>query len=206
MPKGPKGQKRPADVIGNAVTVSDSKLIVSYLIGGRDAEYANEFMRDVASRLATRCQLKSDGHVPYLTAVEEAFGDDIDFVMLVKLYGETSEKGPERTYSPSVCIGSRKTKITGNPDLSHVSTSYVEKHNQSMRQHMKRFTRLTAAHSKKLANHIHMVALYTVCYNYVRINSAVKMPPAMAADLSKTVWDVADIVRLVDEFEAQEAA
>ena len=181
---------------------SDSKLIVSYLIGGRDAEYANEFMRDVASRLATRCQLTSDGHVPYLTAVEEAFGDDIDFAMLVKLYGETSEKGPERTYSPSVCIGSRKTKVTGNPDLSHVSTSYVEKHNQSMRQHMKRFTRLTAAHSKKLANHIHMVALYTVWYNYVRINSAVKMAPAMAAGLSKTLWDVADIVRIVDEFEA----
>ncbi|MDE2164704.1 MAG: DDE-type integrase/transposase/recombinase [Alphaproteobacteria bacterium] len=185
---------------------SDTKLIISYLIGGRDAAYANEFMKDVASRLSMRCQLTTDGHSAYLEAVDDAFGIGVDFAQLVKLYGDAPEANPERKYSPSVCVGAKKHRVVGNPDLAHVSTSHVEKHNQSMRQHMKRFARLTAAHSKKVANHIHMVALYTTWYNYARINSAVKMSPAMAAGLSKTLWDVADIVRLVDAFETQKAA
>jgi len=184
----------------------DSKLIVSYLIGGRDAAYANEFMLDVAARVANRIQLTTDGHNAYLEAVDGAFGLDVDYAQLIKSYGETPDTGPERKYSPGVCTGTKKRAVMGNPDAGYVSTSFVEKHNQSMRQHMRRFTRLTAAHSKKLANHIHMVALYTVWYNYARINSAVKMAPAMAAGLSKTLWDMADIVRLVDEFEAQKAA
>lgn len=181
---------------------ADSKLIISYLVGGRDAEWAGEFMQDVADRVANRIQLTTDGHKPYLGAVEDAFGADIDYAMLVKIYGETNAKGPERKYSPGECCGTLRQRVEGNPDRRHVSTSYVEKHNQSMRQHMRRFTRLTAAHSKKLANHCHMVALYTVWYNFARINSAVKVSPAMAAGLSQTLWDVADIVKLVDAYEA----
>jgi hypothetical protein len=124
--------------------------------------------------------------------------------MLVKLYSETPDtKGPERKYSPGVCTGAKKRKIEGSPDRRHVSTSYVEKHNQSMRQHMKRFARLTAAHSKKVENHIHMVSLYTVWYNFARINSAVRVAPAMAAGVSDTLWDVADIVRLVEAHEGK---
>jgi IS1 family transposase len=180
---------------------SDSKLIISYLIGGRDSQYAMEFMDDLRSRLANRVQLTTDGHRAYLEAVEGAFGTDVDYAQLVKLYGDSPDQGPERKYSPSVCNGTRKHKIEGNPDRRYVSTSHVEKHNQSMRQHMKRFARLTAAHSKKLANHIHMVALYTVWYNYVRINSAVRMAPAMAAGISERLWEMDDLVRLVESHE-----
>ncbi len=184
---------------------ADSKLIISYLVGGRDAEWAGEFMQDVADRLTNRVQLTTDGHKPYLGAVEDAFGCDIDYAMLVKIYGEAGVTGPERKYSPGVCTGAVKRQIEGKPNARHVSTSYVEKHNQSMRQHMRRFTRLTAAHSKKLVNHIHMVALYTVWYNYARINSAVRMAPAMAAGISDRLWDVADIVKLIEAMENQES-
>lgn len=184
---------------------ADSKLIISYLVGGRDAEWAGEFMQDVADRLVNRVQLTTDGHKPYLGAVEDAFGADIDYAMLVKIYGEAGVTGPERKYSPGVCSGAIKRQIEGKPDARYVSTSYVEKHNQSMRQHMRRFTRLTAAHSKKLVNHIHMVALYTVWYNFARINSAVRMAPAMAAGISDRLWDVADIVKLIETMENKES-
>ncbi len=179
-----------------------SKLIISYFVGSREAECAYEFIQDAASRLANRVQLTTDGHKAYLNAVEEAFGADIDYAMLIKLYGDSADqKGPERKYSPGECTGAIKRKIEGNPDARFVSTSHVEKHNQSMRQHMRRFTRLTAAHSKKLENHIHMVELYTVWYNFVRINSAVKIAPAMAAGLSSTLWEMDDLVRLVEAYE-----
>lgn len=181
---------------------SDSKLIISYLIGSREAECAYEFIQDVAARLANRVQLTTDGHKAYLNAVEEAFGADIDYAMLVKLYSETpDQKGPERKYSPGTCTGAVARKIEGKPDAQYVSTSHVEKHNQSMRQHMKRFARLTAAHSKKFANHCHMVALYTVWYNFARINSAVRMAPAMAAGISDRLWEMDDMVRLVETYE-----
>jgi hypothetical protein len=161
-------------------------------------------MHDVAARLANRVQLTTDGHRPYLETVEDAFGADVDYAMLVKLYSETPDQGgAERKYSPGVCTGARKTPITGSPDRAMVSTSHVEKHNQSMRQHMKRFVRLTAAHSKKLENHVAMVALYTVWYNFARINSAVRVAPAMAAGISERLLDVADIVRLVETYEAK---
>jgi IS1 family transposase len=175
---------------------SDSKMIVSYLIGGRDSEYAMAFMDDLRSRLANRVQLTTDGHKAYLNAVEEAFGADIDYGMLVKIYGE----GPktEARYSPAICTGARKETITGNPDEKHLSTSHVERSNLSMRMHMRRFTRLTNGHSKKFENHCHMVALYTVWYNYARINSAVKMAPAMAAGVSSRLWEMSDIVALID--------
>ena len=175
---------------------SDSKMIVSYLVGGRDGEYAMAFMDDLRGRLANRVQLTTDGHKAYLNAVEEAFGDDIDYGMLVKLYGE----GPrtEARYSPAECIGARKEAITGKPDKKHVATSHVERSNLSMRMHIRRYTRLTNGHSKKFENHCHMVSLYTVWYNYARINSAVKMAPAMAAGISSKLWEMSDIVALID--------
>lgn len=178
----------------------DSKLIVSYLIGGRDSEYAMAFMDDLRGRLANRVQLTTDGHRAYLRAVEEAFGDDVDYAQLVKLYGE----GPktEARYSPAECIGIRKDRVSGNPDRDMVSTSHVERSNLSMRMHMRRYTRLTNARSKKFENHCHMVSLYTVWYNWVRINSAVKMAPAMAAGISQRLWSMADIVALIDAAEA----
>ena len=181
---------------------ADSKLIVSYLIGGRDADAASDFMMDVADRLATRVQLTTDGHAAYLTAVAGAFGLDVDYAQLVKHYGESGNvAGPERKYSPGICTGISKRRVNGAPIRALVSTSYVEKHNQTMRQHMKRFTRLTAAHSKKLINHVHMVSLYTVWYNFARINSSVRMSPAMAARLEDRLWDISDIVHLIENGE-----
>jgi len=183
---------------------ADSKLIVSYLIGGRDAEAARDFMSDVADRLATRVQLTTDGHGVYLNAVAGAFGLDVDYAMLIKNYGPTADLiGPERKYSPGICTGATKKRIVGRPIKALVSTSYVEKHNQTMRQHMKRFARLTAAHSKKLINHVHMVALYTTWYNFARINSSVRMSPAMAANISDRLWDIGEIVNLIEAREAE---
>jgi IS1 family transposase len=177
---------------------SDSKLIVSYLVGGRDAEYANVFMDDVASRLANRVQLTTDGHKAYLDAIDGAFsGAGVDYAALVKIYGSAPEG--EKRYSPAECIGCKKERVRGNPDPAHVSTSHVERSNLSFRMHMRRFTRLTNAYSKKFANHCHMIALYTVWYNFARINGAVKMAPAMAAGISDQLWSMADIVILIDD-------
>src|SRR5579864_6505513 len=167
VPKGPRGEKRPADVMGNAID-ADNKLLISYTVGGRDVEYALMLMDDLRGRLANRVQLTTDGHRAYLQAVEEAFGAEIDYGMLVKLYGaETGDQGHERKYSPSECLGARKDTITGNPDPKHISTSYTERANLTMRMSMRRFTRLTNAFSKKLTNHAHMVALYALWYNFV---------------------------------------
>jgi len=177
----------------------DSKLIVSYLVGGRDSEYAMAFMDDLRTRLAMRVQLTTDGHKAYLQAGEGAFGDDVDYSMLVKLYGEAPKT--EARCSPAVCIGARKDRITGNPDPDHASTSHVERSNLSMRMHMRRFTRLTNAHSKKFENHCHMVALYTVWYNFVLTNSAVRMPPAMAAGIAASPMSMEDVVGLIEAAE-----
>ena len=179
---------------------TESKLIVSYLSGGRDSDYAMALMDDLRQRLANRVQLTTDGHRACLQAVEEAFGDDIDYAMLVKLYGATTD--PEHRHSPAECIGTRKTKITGNPDRDHVSTSYVERQNLTMRMSMRRFTRLTNAHSKKLENHHHAQALYFMFYNFARINSAVKMSPAMAAGIETRLWEMEDIAKLIPETQA----
>jgi IS1 family transposase len=174
-----------------------SKLIVSYLSGGRDSEYAMALMDDLRSRLATRVQLTTDGHKAYLQAVEGAFGTDIDYAMLVKLYGDAPESMKGR-YSPADCIGTRKTKITGNPDRDHVSTSYVERSNLTMRMSMRRFTRLTNAHSKKLENHDHAQALYFMFYNFARMNQAVRMSPAMAAGIETRLWEMSDIAAMIE--------
>ena len=176
---------------------SDSKLIVSWLVGGRDGEYAIEFMDDLRSRLANRVQLTTDGHKAYLEAVEGAFGGDVDYAQLIKLYGDAPQK--EARYSPPECVGTRKRRVEGKPDRRHVSTSHVERHNLSMRMHMRRFTRLTNAFSKKFENHMHMVALYTLWYNFIRIHKSLRVTPAMEAGLSKTVWDMEDLVRIMDE-------
>lgn len=177
---------------------ADSKLIISWTVGGRDSGYAMAFMDDLRSRLANRVQLTTDGHRAYLEAVEGAFGSDVDYAMLVKLYGE-SVKG-EKRYSTAECIGARKTRIEGNPDLAHVSTSYTERHNLTMRM-MRRFTRLTNAFSKKIENHCHSLALYFVWYNWVRIHKAHHTTPAMAAGLTDKLMDMGDIVRLMDDAE-----
>jgi len=177
---------------------ADSKLILSYLVGGRDSDYAIAFMDDLRSSLANRVQLTSDGHRAYLEAVEGAFGGDIDYAMLVKMYGV----GPDSTkgrYSPAECIGTRKRQIEGDPDPKHVSTSYAERQNLTMRMHMRRFTRLTNAFSKKYENHAHMVALYTVWYNFVKQHKSLKgISPAMAAGVTDTLWDMKDVAALVD--------
>ena len=179
---------------------SDSKLIVSWLVGGRDSEYSIAFMEDLRSRLANRVQLTTDGHKAYLEAVEDAFGCDVDYAQLVKLYGEpTGQMGHERKYSPSECNGTRKRRVEGNPDPASVSTSYAERQNLTMRMQMRRFTRLTNAFSKKFENHMHMVALYTVWYNFIRIHKSLRVTPAMEAGLSETVWDMEDLVRIMDD-------
>lgn len=175
---------------------ADSKLIVSYLVGGRDAEYANEFMQDVAARLATRVQLTTDGHGAYLDAVEGAFGIDVDFATLIKQYGQAPE-GTKR-YSPPVCVGTRKENWQGKPDPKHVSTSYVERQNLTMRMSMRRFTRLTNAFSKKIDNHIHMLSLYFVHYNFCRIHKSLKVTPAMAAGIDAELHDMEWVVGLID--------
>jgi IS1 family transposase len=180
---------------------SDSKLIISWLVGGRDGEYALAFMDDVKDRLANRVQLTTDGHKAYLNAVEEAFGADIDYAMLVKQYGEPEGKAvpQERRYSPAVCTGAKKTRIEGSPDMAHVSTSHVERANLTMRMHMRRFTRLTNGFSKKFENHVHMVALYTVWYNFIKMHKTLRMTPAMAAGVTDKLWSMDDLVAMMDE-------
>ena len=183
---------------------ADSKLIVSYLVGGRDAEYAMWFMDDLRERLANRVQLTSDGHKAYLEAVEGAFGAGVDYAQLVKIYGQpVGESKVERRYSPGECCGTRKFRVEGNPDINHVSTSYVERQNLTMRMHMRRFTRLTNGFSKKIENHAAAVALHMMYYNYVRIHKTLRVTPAMAAGLTDRLWDIDDIVTLVEARDAE---
>ncbi len=173
-----------------------SKLIVSWEVGDRSGETAMEFMDDLRKRLANRVQLTTDGHKAYLEAVEGAFGGDVGYAMLVKLYGEAPEA--EKRYSPATCIGARKRRIEGRPDPKAISTSYVERHNLTMRMGMRWFTRLTNAFSKKIENHIHSLSLYFVLYNFCRVHKSLRMSPAMAAGVSDTLRDVEWIVGLIN--------
>lgn len=175
---------------------ADTKLIVSWFLGARDAITAWWFMRDLTSRLITRVQLTTDGHAAYLGAVEDAFADLIDYAQLVKIYGAPRD-GAVR-YSPAQMLSTRQEVIRGNPDPKHISTSYVERQNLSMRMGMRRFTRLTNGFSKKAENHAHAVALYFMHYNFARIHGTLRVTPAMAAGLSDHVWSLSEIVGLLD--------
>lgn len=181
---------------------ADSKLIVSYFVGGRDSDCAILFMDDLCSRLANRVQLTSDGHKAYLEAVEGAFGGDIDYAMLIKMYGPSTESAKGR-YSPADCTGAKKTRIEGSPDMAHVSTSFAERQNKTMRMHMRRFTRLTDGFSKKVENHAYAVALHMMYYNFVRIHTTLRQTPAMAAGVSSRLWEIGDIVKLVENAEVK---
>lgn len=185
---------------------ADTKLVPSWLLGKRDAGYAFEFISDLAGRLSNRVQLTSDGLKAYLSAVEDTFGADIDYAMLIKLYGDTSDgKGNEKKYSPGECCGTMMQKITGNPDENHVSTSYVERQNLSCRMMMRRYTRLTNAFSKKLENHSAAVALNYFAYNFLRIHSTLRCTPAMAANVTKKLWEVSDLVKAWEADEAKKS-
>ena len=178
---------------------TDSKMILSYEIGDRSGATAIEFMDDLRGRLANRVQLTTDGHKTYLEAVEGVFGGDVDYAELVKLYGEPKgQKSHERKYSPSECSGTLKRRVEGNPDARDVSTSYVERQILTMRMGIRRFTRLTNGFSKKLENHLLMLSLYFVHYNFVRIHKTLKCTPAMAAGVSDTLRNMEWIVSLID--------
>jgi IS1 family transposase len=180
---------------------ADSKLIVSWLVGARDGDYALAFIDDLRQRLANRVQLTSDGLKAYLEAVEESFGDDVDYAMLVKLYGSGGDGPPnsaQRKYSPGKCTGTREVAVTGNPDPAHVSTSYAERHNLTMRMAMRRFTRLTNAFSKKLKSHCDALALYFVWYNFCRVHKTLRVSPAMAAGVADRLWSMEDVAALVE--------
>jgi len=177
---------------------ADTKLVPCWLVGPRSPQVAKEFVADLASRLANKVQLTTDGHKPYLEAVEAAFGGEIDYARLVKLYGSPSSKKDETRYSPAECIGARKEIVTGNPDKAHVSTSYIERQNLTMRMNMRRFTRLTNAFSRKVENHAHAIALHYMVYNFVRIHKSLRCSPAMAAGVTSKLWEIADVVALLD--------
>ena len=175
---------------------ADTKLIVSYFVGDRSGESAIELMDDLRDRVANRVQITTDGHRAYVEAVEGAFGGDVDYAQLVKLYGPTIS-APGR-YSPAECTGIKKIRREGNPDIAHVSTSFVERQNLTMRMSMRRFTRLTNGFSKKLENHVHALALYFAFYNFVRIHKTLRMSPAMAAGITERLWSLDDIVAKID--------
>ena len=174
---------------------ADNKMIISYMVGQRDAECASIFMDDLKTRLASKVQLTTDGNTAYLDAVAGAFGEQIDYAMLVKLYGEAQEES--RRYSVSKCMGTVKKSINGTPNPKTVSTSFVERQNLNMRMGMRRFTRLTNAFSKKLENHYHALALYFMFYNFVRIHKTLRVSPAMAAGLTNQLWEMKDIDALI---------
>jgi IS1 family transposase len=175
---------------------ADSKLVPSWLVGSRDAGAAYEFMQDVASRVRHRVQLTTDAHRPYLSAVEDAFGADIDYAVLQKIYGTDPEN--ETRYSPAKCLGTKCETIQGTPDAKHISTSYVERQNLTMRMHMRRFTRLTNAFSKKAENHAHAVAIHFMWYNFVKIHGSLRMTPALAAGVTDRLWEAEDIIKLLE--------
>jgi hypothetical protein len=176
---------------------AQSKLCISYLVGGRDGGYAHEFMNDVAGRLANRVQLTTDGHAAYLDAVEDAFGGSmgVDYAQLVKIYG--AERTGEARYSPPAIIGTQERHVCGMADSRHISTSHVERQNLTMRMQMRRFTRLTNAFSKKVENHAHNVALHFMHYNFCRIHQTLRVTPAMQAGLTDHVWELDELVALL---------
>ncbi len=197
VPDEKKGQFGYGDIWTWVAIDADTKLVPSWLVGNRDAETANIFMEDLASRLANRVQLTSDGLRAYIDAVDGAFGIEIDYAMLVKMYGENPETKMQKRYSPAQFIASKKEAMTGNPERKYISTSYAERQNLTMRMSMRRFTRLTNGFSKKVENHAYHVALHYMHYNFCRIHKSLRVTPAMAAGVTDRLWEVEDIVALL---------
>ncbi len=198
LPEEEKGTLGRGDVWTWTAIDAETKLVPTWFVGLRDAESATIFMKDLASRLASRVQLTSDGHKSYLSAVDAAFGDRIDFAQLVKVYGHGESEGPSR-YSPPECTATIQSWVCGSPDEKHVSTSYVERANLTMRMRMRRFTRLTNAFSKKLENHIHALAVYFMHYNFVRVHQTLRSTPAMKAGVTDHLWTLEEMVGLIPE-------
>jgi len=202
--KNVAGAKSAPDWAGDTWTWTaidaDSKLVLSWLVGGRDASYARDFIEDVYDRLANRVQITSDGHGPYLNAIRDVFGIDVDYAQLVKVYGSAPESFKGR-YSPAPFLSAKKTRIEGRPDPRHVSTSYVERQNLTMRMHMRRFTRLTNGFSKKVENHANAVALHFAYYNLVKVHKTLRMTPAMAAGVTDRLWEMSDLVAVLEATE-----
>lgn len=194
-----KKQQGWGDVWTWTALCPDTKLIPCWFVGSRDASAAYHFINDLAERLASRIQLTTDGHRPYVQAVEDAFGCDIDYAMLIKIYGNAPE-GAEVRYSPAQCMGARKAVVSGRPEFKHISTSHTERQNLTMRMSMRRFTRLTNGFSKKVENHEHALALYFMFYNFARIHQTLRVTPAMEAGISDHVWSLEEIVELIDSF------
>lgn len=196
VPEDMKGKLGFGDVWTWTAIDADTKLIAAYLVGGRSASYAKKFIDDLASRLAHKVQLTTDGHKAYLKAVESAFGGEVDYAILDKIYNAPPNNGATR-YSPAECCGTRKRKVSGNPDKSQVSTSFVERQNLTMRMSMRRMTRLTNAFSKKIENQAHAVALHFMHYNFARIHQTLRVTPAMQAGIADHVWELEEIVELL---------
>lgn len=197
VPEAKKGQFGIGDIWTWVALCADSKLAINWAVGNRDANTATAFMYDLAARLANRVQLTTDGHLAYVPAVGEAFNEEIDYAQLVKIYGTPPEG--EIRYSPPECVGARKWAAMGNPNKRHVSTSYVERQNLTMRMSMRRFTRLTNAFSKKVENLMHAVSLHFMHYNFVRLHQSLEITPAMAAGVTNRLWELSDIAKLPDQ-------
>jgi len=203
VPEELRGKFGYGDVWTWVALDADTKLVASWLVGRRDAGTAFAFMHDLAARLRNRIQLTSDGHRVYLNAAESAFGSEIDYAMLVKIYGHNSE--PDTRYSPAECIGAEIVNIAGHPNPKYISTSMVERQNLTMRMGMRRFTRLTNGFSKKVENLEHAVALHFMHYNFCRIHQTLRVTPAMEAGIADHVWSIAEIVRLLNQVKAKAA-
>jgi len=185
---------------------ADTKLVPCVAIGSRNASDAHAFISDLASRLRYRVQMTTDGHRPYLEAVEAAFGSQVDYAMLVKLYGNTDNpQSPERRYSPAECIGAMPTVISGNPDPAHISASFVERLNWTTRTSMRRYTRLSNGFSRKIENHMAAVAINYFAYNFCKIHRTLRVTPAMAANVVTRLMDVSDLVAMLEESEKKAA-
>jgi IS1 family transposase len=196
VPDGMQGEA--GDIWTWTAIDAETKLIPTWYVGGRDAHTARIFIRDLASRMGNRIQLTSDGHRAYLQAVDAAFGDDVDYAMLVKLYGDVKEG--QKRYSPCECIGATKHAVTGEPEQKHVSTSFVERQNLTMRMSMRRFTRLTNAFSKKVENHVRAISLHFMHYNFCRVHQSIKTTPAIAAGVTDKQWTLEDVIEMTDAY------
>jgi IS1 family transposase len=201
LPKDKKGKVGFGSVWTWTCLDPESRAIIGWFVGDRSYASAYHFVRDIEARLANRVQLTTDGHRAYLDAVDSAFKGDVDYAMLNKIYTESADgNATQRKYSPGICMGTRKTVITGTPDRRHISTSLIEKSNQTIRMSMRRFTRLTNGHSKKLENHEHALAIFFCFYNFARVNAAHRVTPAMELGISDHVWTVEEMIALIDRY------